>query len=71
MNSVEPEQDGPNSFERQAHEKPPGLVAEFWEFLVTNKRWWLIPIVVSLVLFGLLLALASQSVIAPLIYPLF
>lgn len=60
-----------NDFERQARQKPRGILAEFWEFLVLNKRWWLIPIVLSLLLFAILLIFASQSVIAPLIYPLF
>lgn len=70
--SKEPlETNGDNDFEHQSRQKPRGLLAEFWEFLVLNKRWWLIPIVLSLVLFGLLLVLAGQSVIAPLIYPLF
>ena len=64
-------QESENAFERAAKQKPQGIFAETWEFLVTHKRWWLIPIVVSLILFGLLLAFASQSVLAPLIYPLF
>ena len=61
----------PEDFEHLANEQPPGLFGEFWEFLVTNKRWWLIPIVVALALFGILVVLTSQSVIAPFIYPLF
>jgi membrane glycosyltransferase len=45
-----------------------GLLREFWEFLRTNKRWWLAPIVLSLLVFGLLVALSTQSAIGPWIY---
>ncbi len=58
-------------FEAEAAEAPVGIVREFWDFLVTNKRWWLIPIALSLVVFGLLVVLAANSVLAPFLYPLF
>lgn len=61
----------PNDFESQAAEKPVGLARELWDFLVTHKRWWLIPIVLSLITFGLLILFAAQSVLAPFLYPLF
>ncbi len=48
----------------------PSIVAEFWEFLSHNKKWWLIPIMLVLALFGVVAALASSSV-APFIYALF
>ena len=60
----------PVSFQEAADEAQPGLVAEFIEFLVESKKWWLIPIVVVLLLVGLLVFLSS-SVAAPFIYPLF
>ncbi|MEE3031217.1 MAG: DUF5989 family protein [Planctomycetota bacterium] len=44
---------------------------EFWEFLKTNKRWWLVPIVVSLLLFMALVILSSQAAIGPWIYAFF
>jgi hypothetical protein len=47
------------------------IVGEYLEFLKENKNWWLIPIVASLVLLGLLLVLTKGSVIAPFIYTLF
>lgn len=47
-----------------------GIVSEFWYFLRHSKKWWLLPIVVVLVLFGLLLSLAGTAV-APFIYTLF
>jgi hypothetical protein len=52
--------------------QPPGggMVHEFWQFLRTEKKWWLVPIVVLLLLFGLLIFL-SGSAAAPFIYTLF
>ena len=60
-----------DDFEARSNERPVGLIRELWDFLVTHKRWWLIPIVLSLVTFGLLILFASQSVLAPFLYPLF
>lgn len=48
----------------------PSLAAEFFDFLKSNKKWWLTPILLVLGLFGLLLALASTAA-APFIYTLF
>ena len=47
-----------------------GPVGEFWRFLRHNKKWWLIPILVVLLSFGVLLLLASTGA-APFIYTLF
>lgn len=47
------------------------VLAEFWEFLRYNKKYWLLPIVVVLVLAGLLIVLAQGSAVAPFIYTLF
>jgi hypothetical protein len=57
-------------FESMARGKRPGIVAEFWYFLRYNKKWWLIPILVVLLLIGFLVMLSSTA-IAPFIYPLF
>jgi hypothetical protein len=57
-------------FARATEGKAPGIVAEFWEFLKHNKKWWLLPIVVVLVLVGVLLVLGGSAV-APFIYTLF
>ncbi|MBI3311917.1 MAG: hypothetical protein HYZ88_00095 [Candidatus Omnitrophica bacterium] len=40
-------------------------------FLWKERLWWMIPMVVVLLLFGVLLILAQQSVVAPFIYTLF
>lgn len=60
----------PNDFERQAEEAPPGLIAEFVDFLKHSKKWWLTPIIVVLLLIGLLIFLSGTAA-APFIYTLF
>jgi len=55
-------------FARQAEERPPGLIAEFVDFLLHNKKWWLIPIILVLLLLGVLVFLGGSPA-APFIYP--
>jgi len=57
-------------FASQADEAPPGLFAEFLDFLIHNKKWWLTPIIIVLLLFGVLLFIGGSAA-APFIYPLF
>jgi hypothetical protein len=57
------------SFAEQAEAPQPSLLREFGEFLMYNKKWWLIPIIVVLGLLGLLVFLGNTA--APFIYPLF
>ena len=47
------------------------VLREFFDFLGKEKKYWLIPIVVILGLFGLLLVFAQSSPVAPFIYTLF
>jgi len=47
------------------------FLKEFLEFLKTRKKYWLIPIIIVLVLFGGLIVLSQGSVVAPFIYTLF
>jgi hypothetical protein len=44
---------------------------EFWKFLRVRKKFWLLPLLIMMVLFGALLVLAESSAIAPFIYTLF
>lgn len=44
---------------------------ELWVFLAGNKKFWLLPIVATMVLLGSLLAMAGGSAVAPFIYTLF
>jgi hypothetical protein len=61
----------PSEFERAtAGNRDVGIVQEFWQFLRHNKKWWLAPIVVVVLLLGTLIAL-SGSAAAPFIYTLF
>lgn len=48
-----------------------GIIVEFFEFLKDNKKWWLLPIVLVLLILGALLVLTQGSVVAPFIYTLF
>ena len=47
------------------------LFLEFWVFLKIRKRFWLLPIIILLLLFGGILVFAESSAIAPFIYALF
>ena len=47
------------------------LISEFWTFLRARKKFWLIPLMVSLFVLGLLLVVAKGSAVAPFIYTLF
>lgn len=64
------QEEGKTAFERQAEERQPGLVSELWDFLKHNKKWWLTPIVLALLLVTALILL-SGSAAAPFIYTLF
>lgn len=59
-----------DEFLTQASGKQRGLVAEFVGFLRANKKWWLAPIIVSILLLGLLVVLGGTAA-APFIYTLF
>jgi hypothetical protein len=47
-----------------------GLWTEVWGFLKQNKKWWLLPTLIVVVLLGLLVVLGSTGA-APFIYTLF
>jgi hypothetical protein len=47
------------------------VLSDLWEFMRNNKKYWLTPILITLVLMGALLMLAKSSAIAPFIYTLF
>jgi len=48
-----------------------GFLLELWAFLKERKKFWLLPIIIVLVLFGTLIILAQGSALAPFIYTLF
>tara|TARA_B100000941_G_C28505146_1_gene556831 strand:+ start:121 stop:273 length:153 start_codon:yes stop_codon:yes gene_type:complete len=47
------------------------FLKEFWEFLKERKKYWLLPIIIVLALFGALIVLSQGSAIAPFIYTIF
>jgi hypothetical protein len=59
-----------SDFERAAESRKTGIVREFFDFLRDNKKWWLAPIFIVLLLIGVLVVLSSTAA-APFIYTLF
>ncbi len=47
------------------------FVMELWAFMKERKKFWLLPILVVLLLFGTLIVLTQGSAVAPFIYTLF
>ena len=47
------------------------LLKEIWEFLRVRKKFWLLPIIVVMLLFGALMIFTQSSALAPFIYTLF
>jgi hypothetical protein len=47
------------------------FIKEFWEFLKIRKKYWLLPIIIILALFGGLIILSQGSAVAPFIYTIF
>jgi len=45
------------------------LFREFCQFLKQEKKWWLWPLVLMLLLLGVLIAFSSSSALAPFMYP--
>ena len=48
-----------------------GFVRELWAFMRVRKKFWLLPIILTLGLFGGLIILEKGSAVAPFIYTLF
>ncbi len=59
-----------SDFEAAAQRPAPNVMVEFMDFLLHNKKWWLTPIVLVLLVFSIFIALTS-SALAPFIYVLF
>ena len=47
------------------------FLIEFWRFLKVRKKYWLVPVIVLLLVFGALVVLSQGSAVAPFIYTLF
>jgi drug/metabolite transporter superfamily protein YnfA len=48
-----------------------GFLMELWAFMKERKKFWLLPILLVLLLFGTLIVLTQGSAVAPFIYTLF
>ncbi len=64
------EDDRADRLRLEAGRKRVGLLSELWSFVATERRWWLLPIVLAFVVLGVLVLLSSSPA-APFIYPLF
>jgi len=62
--------DAAGAFESASREKSPGIVREFVDFLRHNKKWWIAPILIALLLIGAFVLLSGTAA-APFIYTLF
>lgn len=47
------------------------LAKDIWDFLKIRKKYWLAPLIVTIVIFGSLIVITQGSVIAPFIYTIF
>jgi hypothetical protein len=47
------------------------FLKDLWGFLSQRKKFWLLPVILVLLVFGVLIVLSSGSAIAPFIYTLF
>ena len=47
------------------------IIGELWTFMRVRKKWWLGPIVVTMLLLSILIVLTESSAVAPFIYALF
>jgi len=54
----------------QAPFKRRSLIADFWEYLMENKKWWILPIIIGMLVIMLLVAVGTPALL-PFIYTLF
>ncbi len=47
------------------------LIKDIWDFLRVRKKYWLAPLIITIVLMGALIVFTQGSVIAPFIYTIF
>jgi hypothetical protein len=61
-----------NEFERAAAAQGRGgILSDLWGFMKQNKKWWLLPLLVTLLVLGVLIFLSTSTGLAPFIYTLF
>ena len=47
------------------------LVKDIWDFMKVRKKYWLLPLIITIVLMGALIVFTQGSVVAPFIYSIF
>jgi len=47
------------------------FLKDLWGFLKERKKFWMLPIIITMLLFGALIILSSGSAVAPFIYTIF
>jgi hypothetical protein len=47
------------------------FLSELWGFMKTRKKFWLLPLIAILLIFGILIVFAGGSALAPFIYSIF
>ncbi|HXW22355.1 MAG TPA: DUF5989 family protein [Rhodomicrobium sp.] len=47
------------------------FLLDLWSFLRTRKKFWLIPVILMIAIFGGLVVLSSGTVVAPFVYTMF
>ena len=47
------------------------LIKDLWEFMKVRKKYWLAPLIITIVLMGVLIVFTQGSVVAPFIYSIF
>jgi len=47
------------------------LIKDIWDFLKIRKKYWLAPLIITLVLMGSLIIFTQGSIVAPFIYSIF
>jgi hypothetical protein len=57
--------------QKNSKETDMDFLKDLWGFMKERKKFWLLPIILSLLLFGGLIVFTSGSAIAPFIYTLF
>ena len=60
-----------NDFEKASQQKQGSLVSEFIGFMKQNKKFWLLPLILVLLLIGLIVVFGGSSAVAPFVYTLF
>ncbi len=53
-----------------AEPKNQSVLKDLWDFMKENKKWWLLPLIIMLILTALLIILGQSTPVSPFIYPL-